>query len=726
MLEDTDAQQLVRLYQSYGYEHAEHLSKRPAFLVFVLPYGMYKAADIVRLDVNRAVDDIRKSLADLGYATEIRTYSSISQAEDTLFSGFFTNSSTKTRLRHSYQSFVDRQSRILPPGFKYNFKSPPFSYDHFLIASEVLDKPVEVLESQNLNAAEFVVRSFAQIDGPLLVLLEAAAGSGKTCTIHEIVRHLLDDREDMLPMLTELSRNKEARIFNHVLFSEIIENYSNGVDPKAVISLIQSGRIVLIVDGFDELITRVDSDSAPGAESMLYTILKMLGTKARIIVTSRRTVIADDEKLYEILLSAGASYSLVRMRILEPDVSLWLNAEQLEALQTRGYQINSIANPALLAFLGCLSVGELLEYGESHKSLPDKYLDIMLNRERDRQNLKLRDYEQVHLFKRFARLLCEFNVVSEEKSFMKDLLSEYCRDIIEVSLDRYQPDERPTFDDLVETLSNHVLLDKKHNRMIGLTNDFVAGHLVGRCITDGDFQRHLHGKKLHEVIPLDYFEKSVVAIQSASLQQREAFISQVTNSEFWSTQELRFDIETMVSRSIKSEYCDMQISDRRFIQIEVVPETMFARVSFHNCEFLECTLSLDQFEEVVFTNCRFYRTNVKGSKGVGRVQLFSCDDPDGALSRFDEYRQSTVVNEDYNEELYEQILLAHLKSDKRTPKTRTIALLKETIRDVSESEILRGLERCKREQLLFVNGKATILSKTGLSLAVRLSTRGGK
>ncbi|MCO4883409.1 hypothetical protein, partial [Paraburkholderia caribensis] len=72
-----------------------------------------------------------------------------------------------------------------------------------------------------------------------MFLIEAAAGFGKTCTAQEIVNGLIEN-SDYLPLYAELSRNRQARVFRHILLDEIDRTFPL-LGSRLVQSEIQNG-----------------------------------------------------------------------------------------------------------------------------------------------------------------------------------------------------------------------------------------------------------------------------------------------------------------------------------------------------------------------------------------------------------------------------------------------------------------------------------------------------
>src|SRR5690606_27833808 len=114
-------------------------------------------------------------------------------------------------------------------------------------------------------------------------------------TSYEILKALTSNNKCDNPIMTELSRNRGANIFRYILLDEIDREYPT-LDSKLVKFEIQSGRIPLIIDGFDELLHKseltTESEEVFGEiEPMLDTIGKLLNGDSKIILTTRKTAI---------------------------------------------------------------------------------------------------------------------------------------------------------------------------------------------------------------------------------------------------------------------------------------------------------------------------------------------------------------------------------------------------------------------------------------------------
>lgn len=312
-------ERLDQLFKSYNYSVST--KSNADVRIYTLRYGMYHAAEILVINENYDPKTIKSEFSDLGYATEIKTLKDIENIEEYLFEGFFIKTPLGNELKTRYKHFVNKQLANLPEGSKYEYIHSSFDLLHqdesgVLVENESYEGTGGVSIIEKLNSL------MSRTEGAIFIILEAAAGFGKTCTAYEVLNTFSSKNTKQLPFFTELSRNREARIFKHILLKEIDEQFPNGIKQNIVIEQITKGRIPLIIDGFDELITKESNKEE--VESMLTTIIELLKGKAKIIITSRKTAIFNSEEFLNSIHESKNEFSLARIEIKEPSIENWL------------------------------------------------------------------------------------------------------------------------------------------------------------------------------------------------------------------------------------------------------------------------------------------------------------------------------------------------------------------------------------------------------------------
>jgi len=470
-IEDID-----RLYSSYGFEtNSSHQNIR----VYLYKKSRYYGAEIIPLkfdDVTMGeAGRIKNEYSSIGFASTVRTISNLDEADAELFKSFFGYDATRTRLKRKYDQFITKQTRNLL-GSQY----------------EYIESPFEVFNTNQINDKIFpLIQKALTQSTSNLIIIEASAGYGKTCTAYELLNLLIKKELLQIPIFTELSRNRGAKIFRYILLDEIDLEFPS-LNSELVIAEIQKGRIPLIIDGFDELLDKVTmsenemNKSFEEVETMLDTIGSLLVDKAKVILTTRRTAIFNGLDFDNWLSKWEDKFSVTRISIKEPKIKDWLGENRFNVIKGNNVPIQYIANPVLLTYLKNINEEEFYQEISNPEILINHYFDKMLERERERQNLLISVDKQYEIFKNVVRLLLEFDITSESKEFFKEIIKDQNTKLLDYTRTLYTGLDRPTIDNLVDTLATHALLDRKgrDESQIGFINDFVLGIFIGEIICE--------------------------------------------------------------------------------------------------------------------------------------------------------------------------------------------------------------------------------------------------
>lgn len=194
------------LFQEYGYDVKERTA---SYRVYLLNQGMYHGAEIQIMDDDIDATPILDRYSKLGYHAKQQRFKSIEQAESYLFKGFFNTQTTANDINRRYTEFAANQVKhYCNCGIKYQYISMPYS-----IYSEGAEDTVSGTSDIISAIKEAINRK-----GAHLVVVEAAAGFGKTCTAYEVYKSFLDNSEYQKPIFTELSRNRDAKQFNQSIY----------------------------------------------------------------------------------------------------------------------------------------------------------------------------------------------------------------------------------------------------------------------------------------------------------------------------------------------------------------------------------------------------------------------------------------------------------------------------------------------------------------------------
>ncbi|MFC5752605.1 TIR domain-containing protein [Actinomadura rugatobispora] len=128
-----------------------------------------------------------------------------------------------------------------------------------------------------------MLRLLAADHGRFLLLL-GDFGRGKTFALRELARRIPAELPHVIPILIELRALDKAHSVDGLVAAHLANHGEELIDLKAFHYMLRQGRIVLLFDGFDELVTRVTYDQAA---DHLDTLLRAAQDKAKIVVAGR-------------------------------------------------------------------------------------------------------------------------------------------------------------------------------------------------------------------------------------------------------------------------------------------------------------------------------------------------------------------------------------------------------------------------------------------------------
>lgn len=588
--------ELEEIYKRYGFEAAKAYETE-SVVVFTLKTGYFDNADIVPLSrdarTERAFDEFSKA----GFACTVREFLTPKQTETELFKGFFSVASILDRLRKDYIQFTTSIVRPFADDARYEYINAPYSVNG---------------KKGEKSPAEEVVSRLPETK-PILFLIEAAAGFGKTCTAYEIV-HLLISKCDYLPLFSELSRNRKAPIFRYVLLDEIDRKFPT-LSSRLVQAEMMNGRVVTILDGFDELLRKTDdSDEFDKQEPMLETIGQFLTGSAKIVLTTRRTVLFEGDAFHTWAATHADVFELVRIRIGEPSIVDWLPEDRLKAINSTTLDIQTeLSNPVLLSYLRCIPQDKFDLVVRSPQDLVERYFNFLLEREQTRQDLKMSVDMQKSILTTIAEDMITLGYTSEQRDYIVELILRSCVHEIESALVLYPTTERPDREFLANKIASHALLDRssKEENKIGFINEFVLGYFVSRNI----FRQP---EWLND--DLRFLEPAVAAYRPRTFDDKAALLERIRASLEFTSVSYRIDFTAkligVVDFPLATDEAEGLDLDR--VQFDRKGIRDF---QFNDCIFRCCHFDLSLMSNVTFLNCRFYGDNSASGIPDGPVYI---------------------------------------------------------------------------------------------------------
>ncbi|ELV8722901.1 NACHT domain-containing protein [Vibrio harveyi] len=629
--------QVIEKYRKYGFEYKKQYSNR-SYLTFTFRSGFFHNAEVVKIsndsEDKKQIEKKIKSLNDLGISAKITEYSTLDEIEEGLFVGFFDVDSWRKRIESEYKEYVESVMLAYPD------QESDLSYDY-------INAPYTVINSDAEPSPQIIddIVSRLSDETAQLILIEAPAGFGKTCTSYELINTLISDNSNPIPFFTEFSRDRQARIFNHVFVREVDRAF-NQVNSDIVEYELKNGRIVMVLDGFDELLSDTQKSESTedyeNAEPMLETISELLEGKSKIIITSRKSAMFDGATFSEWVERFDDKFSFVRYRIERPDVTDWLGAVRQSKIENVGLNLKEVSNPVLLSYLRFVNEEKFQELCDSPNELVAKYFNSMLEREQERQNLHITPEEQSTLLTILAEDMCERDYTSESKEKLIEFFkSEKCSGILELARKSYKASERPSIDSLSNTLSNHAFFDRSNQGegRIEFVNEFVFGNFIAESILNCEDDWMASDERFVEPAVLSYVPRH-------KDERQKLWHLLKPMSEFLSASD-RFKYELSMLDEIKDgDYDQCSLMSLNIQEFKLFNNCTVKEVSFSDCVFTDINFVAANMQDVTFINCKFYGCGISGELLNTESFLFlNCIDNNGFINDVEGYRPEENVDE---------------------------------------------------------------------------------
>ncbi|MGK5041595.1 NACHT domain-containing protein [Janthinobacterium sp. GB1R12] len=580
------------LFEQYGFNFMPEFSNNQAD-IFTIKQGVFDNAYVVAKSKNSDLSHSSIELKKLGFSVKELKPQSNDEVHKELFDGFFQSAKAKRKISSEYDSYVTKVVKSYPTNARnYNYISAPY-----LTNGEVNgDSPV-------INRITTEILG----NGPKLILIEAAAGFGKTSTAFEICNKLSKDISGPIVMLAELSRDRKAKIFRHILLEEIDRSFPS-LSSTLVESEITNGNIVVVLDGFDELLRgSKDESDFEKSEAMLETIAKLLRGNSKVILTTRKTAILEGEGFYNWADSHQEHFETLRLSLLEPEIRDWLQSNRITSLEEAGISLPNISNPVLLSYLSFMSDEGFNDAIKNPESIHDRYFNAMLEREQKRQNLHMTPLQQSQLLTRLAADMVARNYTKDHRAEITRYLIENELALLEETRLKYSADEKPDLEELAIKLSNHAFLDRiSSDDRIGFINDFVLGSYVGKSILEYQGNEWIGEELFIEVAIEAYASKSKEV--TAALWQKLKWVTGAISDQN------RISFESRLLKRVDGIYKNSTINDTVFEDSELFKIGKLEDATLCNCTFRGCTIYGENIINCCFVDCHIYQCNITSPK----------------------------------------------------------------------------------------------------------------
>lgn len=687
--------EVIEKFKRYGFEYKKTYSNS-SYLTFTFKSGFFHNAEVVQIAVNnddeRNINQKISDLEKLGISIKRNKYETISQIEQGLFDGFFDIENWKNRISEEYEAYVASILDRFPKSgkLKYQYINTPYSLNIDTIPVKSLDNSIVS------NITEELTKKGAQ-----LILIEAPAGFGKTCTSYEIIETLAKKKSTVIPFFTEFSRDRQARVFSHVFVKEVDRAF-NHVKSNIVIDELQNGRIVMVLDGFDELLgdnsKNASEEDYDNAEPMLETISELLEHNAKIIITSRRAAIFDGSNFNEWIDKYRDRFSFKRYHIHSPRVTDWLDENRISALQAVGIDLDQLSNPVLLGYLRALKEESFLTLIKSPDQIVEHYFTSMLEREMERQSLPMPPAEQTKILTIIAEHMCEENYTSDSKEKIADLFKTKCSKLLENTRRLYPAKDRPTLDGLATTLATHAFFDRSNQGegRIEFINEFVFGNYIAQSIINFDGDWLASDERFVEPAISSYTARTTKERLEIwnKLESMRAFLS--------ASDRMSFEIK-MLGEIRCNEYDETSVNSINLSDLDFFNNACVKNISFSNCTFSNVNFFIDNIENVTFINCNFYschETSIDIRKNsVEFLNCFSNNTFLTSIEKCQEKQEEEIVVDELTLQIFRRFFPVGSNGFERIHIPLS-SLYKLKLQGLNKRDITKEIKRLKRMSLL--------------------------
>lgn len=694
-MEKAKLDQLDRLYRRYGFQALDLRSTES--LVFWQNLAGRHIADIVPFGSSAARSDVlRQDLERSGYACRMRNTSDPAEIDQQLFSEFFSLRASRQRICELYLRFC--QKLEVSTGTPYKYK--PLRY---------------ITDSGPARSADDLVQQVCSVVAakePRLVIIEAAAAFGKTCTAYEIARELVNSQESILPMLAELARNRGATEFRYILLDEVNRNFP-GVSSELARYQIQQGRLILLLDGFDELLYRpgLDKPTFEDAEPMLETIRDLLRGETCILITSRKSTLLTGDAFQNWIDSHTNDFRAHRFLLDRPDPKLWISGQRRELSSRSGLPLQQLANPVLFSFLESLTEQEFRLCCAQPERIVNEYVNRLLSREIERQDLRLSVGEQRAIFREVAALMAAENFKAERRSFLEEFIRKRFEPLLVKATAEYSGGPSVGVNDIVQKLLLHAFFDRRleSRDLLGFQNDFILGTLVGEIIAESSDEEWVGSE--------EFVDLAVTAYSIRSSEERLQLWQHLQFMAAFLSPNLLLELDVALMRRLCRPLGELTFSDMDIEDISIGDGKNIDACCFVTCKFRRVNFFVGNMSSVTFINCYFEGCAITGRVGLDQLHGFDCTSRpssfvESLFSSEPKNRQEGDVSLAVTADEYERVVLENFwpRGKAQFSRTRSLRTLYMGRGHEEHNHIAEAIRRLKRRGVILFDGERADLN----------------
>lgn len=329
------------------------------------------------------------------------------------------------------------------------------------------------------------------------ILLLGDFGTGKTFAMRELARRIPSELPHLTPLLIELRNLDKSQAVDSLVASHLTNHGEELIDVKAFHYMLRQGRIVLLLDGFDELVTRVTYERAA---DHLDTLLQAAEDKAKIVVAARtqhfqsrgQVMTALGERVerlptHRVLSIEGFTTEQIRAFLVNRYGSQQAADDRMTLLGGISNLLDLASNPRMLSFIADLPEERVRAVAQaggtiSAASLYQEILDHWLRHEESRTRLAgapggLTLDELWRAVTTLAVRLWKTGETYLERSELDDVAATL---LTELTDDEAEAGARMSVGQTVHAIGSGSLLVRTDEGLFGFIHESVAEWLVAR------------------------------------------------------------------------------------------------------------------------------------------------------------------------------------------------------------------------------------------------------
>lgn len=686
-------EKIIELFRLYQFDL---LTETADYIVFSASTSMYPAVEIVPYAkdfIYKYENQLRLEYSKAGFGVYFRYEETIEEIENYLFNRAFNIQESNYRSQIAYKNYI---REIIESYQEDDAVTPEYQYIDIPYSLET-NFQIELDSKTIVDSIIGAVNS----PGPLLIIIEASAGYGKTSTAYEILNRFSTADSDKRPFFMELYRDRVVKKFYYLMLSQITRTFKVLQKPDLVIHNIRNGRIPLIIDGFDELLSAdIDNGNMEAdfseVSGMLSTIADLLKDDAKIILTSRKTAIFAGDAFYEWyskFADNGHAFTVKRYALGTPSIEMWLGKDRTRSLPE---SFQYIVNPVLLSYLRNVSSVKFSSIVDETK-LSQTYFEDLLKREKIRQKLPFTVEEQETILRRLSAYFSGLNISSLKRAEIKDIIGDLSRETILRNIT-----EEQDFAVLTNALTNHVFLDRKTDSNIGFLNDFIFGTFLMKAL-------------LYEDDPFydDYFKEARFGVLEKLIFAASVWGKEI-KSNVWTkmnqrcqmSEILHFWSDMILLGEGMQDYKEIS-PDGKIINNAVIgsDRCKITNSCFSNVIFNKCIFDVNQLDDYLFVNCVFNECEKIGV--FDENAFYSCKNE---ASLFDSISNEHDESDLESLDIYVQILGKYYQVGGQ--KTR-LNLISRLSRDFAPKEFRKAFKSLVTKGYIYANGDKSFLLQKG-------------